>query len=186
VGPFIARHQSKILALATVVSAAGLIYLDEHHHHGGLPPGSVAPGGLSVRLLGSEPPKGLDASLVDHQRLSLAALRGQPAVLDFWATWCGPCRQSLPHVDALAQRYAGRVRFIAVDAEGENDGLVSQTRDRLQLKMPVAVDGQEAAVRYHVEELPTTVVLDREGRIAETFTGITSPESIASTLDKLL
>jgi thiol-disulfide isomerase/thioredoxin len=183
---FLVRHQSKLLALATVLSAAALIWLDEHRQHGGLPTGQAAPG-LSVRLLGKQDAPGFDAKLLgSDRRITLAALHGQPAVLDFWATWCAPCRASLPHLDALAKRYTGKVRFIAVNAEGEDEALVSEARDKLKLEMPVAVGGREAADLYHVEVLPTTVVLDGNGRIADTFTGSASPETIARSLDKLL
>jgi len=139
----------------------------------GLPPGQTAPS-FELSVLGST------------QKVTLAGLQGQPAVLDFWATWCAPCRASLPHLDDLAKRYDGRVRFVAVNAQDEDVAAQSETRDQLKLKMPIGTNGYSAAGLYHVEKLPTTVVLDRNGRVARTFEGPASPDAIARALDGLL
>lgn len=171
-GDYIERHQAKILAVVVIASAAILIWLDEHRTHP-LPPGQAAPS-FSMHLLG------------DEKDVTLASLHGEPVVLDFWATWCGPCRESLPHLNALSKRYTGQVRFFAVDAEGEDEALEREARDQLGLTIPIAIDGRAAANLYHVEMLPTTVLLDRNGRVADTFTGSTSPEAIARAIDKIL
>ncbi len=188
-GSFISRHQTTLLVFATVLSAAGMIWLDEHRHSGSipaLPAGAPAPG-FSIRLLGSQAPAGFDLKPTDgQQRVTLATLHGKPAVLDFWATWCAPCRATLPHIDALARQYEGRARFIAVDAEGEDEARVTAAKDKLGLTMPVAIEGMEAAGVYNIEYLPTTVVLDSTGHVAQTFTGPTDAANIAKALDKLL
>ncbi len=171
-GSFLERHQSKILAVVIVLSAAGLIWLDEHRHPS-LPKGEPAPP-FVLQLLG------------DHERVTLSTLHGKPAILDFWATWCAPCRASLPHFNDLTKKYGDRVSIIAVNAEGEDEAAQREVRDRLKLEFPVAVDGREASNLYHVEVLPTTIILDRNGRIAATFNGPVSPERIATTIDKLL
>jgi thiol-disulfide isomerase/thioredoxin len=173
VGSFLERHQSKILAVVIVLSAAGLIWLDEHRQRPIIPKGEPAPP-FVLELLD------------DHQRVTLSSLHGKPAVLDFWATWCAPCRASLPHFNDLTRRYGDRVRFIAVNAEGEDEALVKEARDKLKLEIPVAADGREASNLYHVEVLPTTIILDRNGRIAATFSGPVPPERIATAVDKLL
>lgn len=170
VGSFLVRHQSKILALVTVASAAALIWLDDHRHE--LPKGPAP--SLDLHLLGSK------------EAVTLETLHGQPVVLDFWATWCKPCRASLPHLNELAKKYNGRARIIAVNAESEAESKQIETRDQLKLEIPVAYDGVIAAGQFNVEVLPTTVVLDKEGKIVETFQGSANPDAIGRVLDKLL
>ena len=122
----------------------------------------------------------------DGNLVSSDQFKGKVVVLDFWATWCAPCRASLPHLDELSKRYEGRVHFVAVNAQSEDVAAQSETRDMLKLKMPIATDGYDAASLYHVEKLPTTVILDSRGHVARTFEGPAAPETIAKALDALL
>src|SRR5262245_7990690 len=96
--------------------------------------------------------------------LSIASLRGEVVVINFWATWCPPCRRELPQLDALhaelAQRQ-GRVLAISIDRDPEN---VKRFARKLDLKLPILVDGPEGlARRLDLEHIPFTVVLDRRG-----------------------
>jgi cytochrome c biogenesis protein CcmG/thiol:disulfide interchange protein DsbE len=171
VGNLLSRHRNLLLSVLTIAGVAALIWIDSHH--GRVPSGTSAPD-FKMSVLG------------ETRTVSLGELRGQPAVLDFWATWCGPCRASLPKLDTLSKSYAGRARFFAVNAENEDPALQSEARDQLKLTMTVLTDGRATASQLRVEGYPTTVILDREGKVAETFTGITSEEVIARALDKLL
>jgi len=172
VGSFLSRHQPKFVAAAIVLAIGGMIWVDDHRTVG-LPKGQPAPS-FEMNVLGSP------------QKVTLAGMAGEPVVLDFWATWCAPCRASLPHLDELSKRYEGRVHFVAVNAQSEDVAAQSETRDMLKLKMPIATDGYDAASLYHVEKLPTTVILDSRGHVARTFEGPAAPETIAKALDALL
>jgi thiol-disulfide isomerase/thioredoxin len=171
VGAFLLRHQTKLLIAITLGSAVALIWMDDHRQI--LPKGKPAPE-IQLHLLGKS------------EAVTLATLHGQPALLDFWATWCHPCRASLPHLNELAKKYDGRAHIIAVNAESEEQALQVVARDQLKLEFPIAFDGVMAAGVYHVERLPTTVLLDKDGRVADTFEGPVSPESLSRALDKLL
>jgi thiol-disulfide isomerase/thioredoxin len=94
-----------------------------------------------------------------------------------------PCREELPSLDRLAQRYPG-VRFLAVNVEDalmkpRIEAFVRQTG----LAMPVAYDGGEASARYHASSIPHLVILDRTGKISQTFTGVYESSVIAQALD---
>jgi thiol-disulfide isomerase/thioredoxin len=101
--------------------------------------------------------------------LSLADLRGQVVVLDFWATWCPPCRRELPRLDALhaeLARKGGRVVAVSIDEDRENVDLFAR---RYGLRLPIALDGPDGlAHELDLREVPLTLVLDRDGRVALT------------------
>ena len=112
----------------------------------------------------------------------------QVTVLDFFATWCEPCREALPHVDALARRYQERgVRFIAVDAEDIGSRpAVKFIAERLRLTLPIALGGEEVSGLYKINTLPTTVIIGRDGSISRVLVGVHSEEELARHIDRAL
>lgn len=105
--------------------------------------------------------------MLDGSSTTLAALRGEVVVVNFWATWCSPCRRELPRLDALHREMSGRgarVLAVSIDANADN---VRRYAKSGRLTMPVAVDGPAGlAKQLDLRNVPTTLVLDREGRIA--------------------
>jgi len=101
--------------------------------------------------------------------LSLADLRGEVVVLDFWATWCPPCHKALPRFDALHAELAkkgGRVIAVAIDEDRLN---VDRFVTRYRLHLPIVLDGPNGLVReLDLRQVPLTVVLDRNGEVAFT------------------
>jgi thiol-disulfide isomerase/thioredoxin len=102
---------------------------------------------------------------------SLDALRGRVVVLDFWATWCAPCRIVAPKLAALQARYGAQgLSVFGVSTEDAPD--VSSFAQRLPLKYPVAVDKNAETTRsYGVVSLPTLVVIDKRGVIRDVSIG---------------
>lgn len=98
--------------------------------------------------------------------------RGEVLVLDFWASWCGPCMQVMPVVDQVGEDFADRgVKVVAVNLQ-EGAEEVTAALDRLQLKPHIALDRDGvAAQRYQVSGIPQTVVIGRDGRVANVFVG---------------
>lgn len=97
--------------------------------------------------------------------LSLKELRGQLVFLNFWATWCPPCKEEMPSMERLYQRYKDR-RFtivaISIDS-GASDGVASFVR-KLGLTFPIGLDPKlEVANRYTVRALPSSFLIDRTG-----------------------
>jgi thiol-disulfide isomerase/thioredoxin len=117
----------------------------------------------------STPAAEFSLKTLDGHDVSLGQFNGHVVVLDFWATWCGPCLERLPHVQALADDPAlgskGLV-VIAID-ERENAGDVRAFLAAHPADLTIALDRWgDVAGRYHVSGLPATFVIGRDGKIA--------------------
>jgi thiol-disulfide isomerase/thioredoxin len=109
--------------------------------------------------------------LLNGGAISLDNLRGKPSVINFWASWCGPCVDELPEFEEVWRRYRGKVNFLAVATNDSRERVVEFVRQH-HLTMPVAVDrGEAVAGKFRYYGLPTTVLLTAEGKIADTNTG---------------
>lgn len=97
--------------------------------------------------------------------LALSALRGQVVFLNFWATWCSPCKIEMPEMEQLHREFKSQgLAVVGVDLD-ESPELVAKFMRELGLTFPVVVDtGSHVASRYRVLGLPTTVLIDRQGR----------------------
>jgi peroxiredoxin len=120
---------------------------------------------------------------LDGRTVDLSALRGKPVLLDFWATWCGYCREALPFIELLHRDMKDKVAVIGIDNEDSE-----LARDFLQAhgySLPSLVDRKDEAVNgYHVIGWPTTVLINRDGKIvyyAQDFT----PEKLHDALQSI-
>jgi len=124
----------------------------------------LAPAAFAVSLQESAPDFTLKS--LDGGNLRLDEYRGQVVLINFWASWCGPCRQEMPLLDRLHQRYEDTgFAVLGVNVEGE----VAPAReivDKTNVSFPVLIDeGQLVSELYKLEAMPSTVVVDRDGRI---------------------
>jgi cytochrome c biogenesis protein CcmG/thiol:disulfide interchange protein DsbE len=103
---------------------------------------------------------------LDGERVSLAQLKGQPVVLNFWASWCAPCRKEMPDFQQVYEQYKDQgLRFYAINV-GESKVAVSDFLDRVGVDLPVLIDtNEEAQTAYKILPLPATFFIDREGII---------------------
>lgn len=121
---------------------------------------------------------------------TFSELRGHPAVVNFWATWCGPCREEMPRLQKLAEGYAQHgVRFIAVslDAPETQDKIDGVTAKR-GFRLPVwtgATDATLAQLKLGVL-VPATLILDDGGEVIGRIEGEAREKDIRSRLDWLL
>jgi len=107
---------------------------------------------------------------VDGQPATLDDYPG-PVVLDLWATWCGPCMESLPHLDALARRYEGRVTMIAVSVDEDEEAARNYLDKRGDAAFVSAFAGVEGKAALGVDGIPAMFVLDAEHRVVEELSG---------------
>lgn len=113
-------------------------------------------------------------SQIDGRPISLADHRGKEVVvLDFWASWCPPCRQGLPVLDQVSAEHAGQpVAVYAVNIR-EGKELVSEFAKANKLSVPMLLDDVGlVSDDYGVNEIPQTVIIDRTGRIHAIYTGL--------------
>ena len=124
----------------------------------------------ALDLLGPAPtkvPRDFTVSTPDGSPLALADQRGRVVLLNFWATWCVPCREEMPAMERLYQRFKDRgfvVLAISVDASGSS-AVVSFSKE-LGLTYPIGLDPKRALARqYDVRGLPVSFLLDRSGAV---------------------
>jgi peroxiredoxin len=125
--------------------------------------------GLASVLI-DQPAPAIELALLDGGVFRLAEQKGQVIVLDFWASWCGPCLQIMPQVDAVVREFAAdNVRLVSIN-EQETPERIRAVLDRLGLKVAVALDREGlVAERYGAVTIPQTVIIDREGKVARVF-----------------
>jgi len=105
---------------------------------------------------------------------TLADYRGKVVLLNFWATWCPPCQREMPSLERLRTRMAGRPLEIVAISSAETPEEVGAFLSRMKLGFPVLLDTDSSNTRrWKVFALPTTFVLDAEGRVRHVLTGPT-------------
>jgi cytochrome c biogenesis protein CcmG, thiol:disulfide interchange protein DsbE len=118
--------------------------------------------------------------------LSLASLRGKAVYLNFFATWCPPCNEEAPAIDALARAYAKRgLEVVGVDVL-ENARKAAAFRSAHHLSYPVVVDTGTLRAEYDVNGLPVHVFVDRSGIVQKIVVGEISPAAMRANVERIL
>jgi cytochrome c biogenesis protein CcmG/thiol:disulfide interchange protein DsbE len=120
--------------------------------------------------------------------VSFGDLKGHAVLLDFWATWCGPCQAEAPIIDRVAVRYKSRGLVVIGVNTSDSEGLsiAGPWAKAHHLTYPIAFDEGAAARAYDVESLPTLVVVSKAGKIVARRTGLTEGEEIERLVNSVL
>jgi peroxiredoxin len=138
----------------------------------------------SDQTIGTQAP-GFTLNNLAGQPVTLADLKGKPAVINFWATWCPPCEKELPAFEAAFGRYQSEVNFLAVSVEEPVDVVKSFVEER-NLTLPVLLDSSGNVVNeYDVKALPTTIFIDANGVIVKRHLGELDLPTINAYIQKL-
>ncbi len=123
----------------------------------------------------------------DGQALSLSDYRGQIVLLNFWATWCGPCRIEMPEFEQIYRDRAGEDFAVIAVNNAESAAAVQDFREELALSFPLALD-VDASIQalFGINNYPSTFLLDREGRILSRHFGALTVEQIHELVDGAL
>lgn len=113
---------------------------------------------------------------LDGKPLSLAAARGKVILLNFWATWCGPCRAEIPDLIELQKKYGDSLQIIGLDVDDDDIAEVKKFVAKNGINYPVGMATNEIRIEYGgVAALPTSFVLDKEGRVVQKHEGLRNP-----------
>lgn len=111
----------------------------------------------------------------DGKNLRLAEQRGRVLLLNFWATWCGPCRQEMPLLEQLHQKYQGSgFTLLGINVDSDSRQAVSLA-GKLGVSFPVLLDAEKTVSKlYDLSSMPTTVLIDRDGKVRYVHRGYQS------------
>jgi len=150
---------SWLIGAAVAAVAIGMILAADSRVPERVGRGSEAPGFELPRLGGGEP-------------VSLAGLRGNVVLVNFWATWCKPCEDEMPSMERLYRSLEGdSFELVAVSVD-DDPGLVESFRQRLDISFPIALDpDQEVSRLYQTTGFPESLLVDRSGTVVERYVG---------------
>lgn len=141
--------------------------------------------GPQVARVGGQAPSWTEP-LSRGQTLSLAQLRGKAVYLNFFATWCPPCNEEAPAIEALSRTYADRgLEVVGVD-ELENAGQAARFRAEHRLSYPIVVDQGTLRDQYRINDLPVHVFIGRDGIVRRITVGELSPVQMREAVESVL
>jgi peroxiredoxin len=119
---------------------------------------------------------------VDGRTLRMSEFRGKPLILDFWATWCAPCRASMPHLNTLQSRYRDRgLVVLGLSVDDAEPQTVRRYADRLGVTFRIALADEKILDLYGpIRAIPTTFFINRRGDIVRRVVGYIDQETMDS------
>jgi cytochrome c biogenesis protein CcmG/thiol:disulfide interchange protein DsbE len=119
--------------------------------------------------------------------LDMSKLRGHVVVLDFWATWCGPCQAEAPIVNALSQRFKDKGVVVVGVNTSDAEGLAAKYAQKKGLTFPIVYDADNSiANKYGVDNLPTLIVVSKDGKKVAVRHGVTSDADLERLVRQVL
>ena len=193
-----------IIAMAAVAIAILIVMLAPGSDSSSTPPATASKGNLTgspntaeedaaadAKAAGKAAPLGFTLKDMNGVDVKLAAFKGKPIIVNFWATWCGPCRAEIPSLVELQTKYAEEGKEVVILGISVDDPVEKLKPYAAQMKMnyPVLVGNGRDDVQDAFGPLwgiPVTVFIDREGRIAKKHSGIASKEQFEQEIKALL
>lgn len=117
--------------------------------------------------------------------VSLASFRGEPVLVNFWATWCPPCRTELPVLEQLAKERPRCLHVVGVTEGEETPQSLAEFATRQHLSYPLLLDSGDVAAAYGVKAHPYSVLVDGQGRTVRTFVGAVPRATIDEALSSV-
>jgi thiol-disulfide isomerase/thioredoxin len=168
--------------------------------HGELVPDSSGGAAIYVSPLKGKMAPGFALEDLSGKKVSLASYRGKALLINFWATWCAPCKIETPWIIELRNKYAPQgFEVLGIDTEGDdlkpddkagwakNKAEVSKFVEQMKVPYPVLINGDSISTPYGgLDELPTSFFVDRQGKVVAAQLGLTSEKDIEGNIKKAL
>lgn len=123
-----------------------------------------------------DPAPGFKVKDLDGKDLSLEALKGKVVLLNFWATWCGPCRAEIPSLIELQSRYKDHMQIIGMIVDDDDEDAIREVMKTESINYPVAIAPPQTRMDYGgIAALPTVFVINTEGRVVQKHVGLFNP-----------
>ncbi len=130
----------------------------------------------------------LELTDLDGHTLSLAGLKGKVVIIDFWATWCPPCREAIPDLIDLKKQYGPRgLEVVGISLDENAERILPRFVHDFGINYPVVIGSEEIAAAFGgILGLPTTFIVDREGMVRSRFMGYIDRKRMEAALAGLL
>lgn len=149
-------------------------------------PGDNAGIDLAPAPIKGHPAPELVLNTTTGEQVRLSDFKGKPVLINFWATWCPPCRAETPDLQAIHRELGDELVIFSVNVTSQDGGDVEGFMNEFGVTFDVALDVDGTAGRsYNVLGLPTTVFIDRDGIINEVFAGAVNKAYIEAKLSEL-
>jgi cytochrome c biogenesis protein CcmG, thiol:disulfide interchange protein DsbE len=131
------------------------------------------------------PVEDFELQMLDGERRSLSSYAGTPIVMNFWATWCPPCKEEMPLLDQFAEQYAGEVVILGINYN-EEERVVQEYVSAEGIKFPIMLDFTGAvSTQYFVRNYPTTFFIDAEGVLRAQHLGLLTEDLLGRYLQTI-
>ena len=147
-------YVNKLPKVALIVSLALLVM------------GLIMPGCSTQGTKGDNRAPDFQLNDIEGKLVSLSNFRGKPVMLNFWATWCGPCVYEMPYLQQIYEEWSTKGLVLRAIDMGESSAQVKEFLQKYNLSLPVLLDTeQEVALRYNVLGIPATFFIDKHGLV---------------------
>jgi len=121
------------------------------------------------------------------KKVSLSDYKGKVVIVDFWATWCPPCRKGIPDLVDLQTQFGNKLAVIGISVDTDTRNQVASFAKSNNINYPVLFASPDVVQAYgNIESIPTTFIIDKNGNIVNQFVGLTPKEVFVNEIKKLI
>ncbi|MNZ64481.1 Thiol-disulfide oxidoreductase ResA [compost metagenome] len=180
--------KKNIIVVIAVLLLIGYGLFDYYSTKGWAPSQKEAAGDAIIGIQKGDQAPDFELTDVEGNLVQLSDFRGKKVLLNFWATWCPPCKAEMPHMQSFYKDFSDEVVVLGVNMTSIDKGMeaIQAFSEEYGLTFPIALDQEgEVMDTYQITAYPTTYVIDQEGMIHAKFVGAIDYEIMKNTVDKM-